>query len=563
MPTLKRSAITSAIIFFTLTSSHFTYAQFDCTCQSGLPKAEKINCIRILGELIRFEEKLYYSKSNTNQYNDNKVQYEQYLDSIHTIGFTEPNGEVHYEEDFEDHIENLKCLLQLEDASIQADTLQYFLDFVTFPVVALELYEHFADVNEMFPREDTYKSGLARNSLILQKHLNYLISNNYVQYNYPTAEHKLVKGLFISSPNDVFFPFKNQDRNFTGGLRVELSTDFLRLRFKPVLELHEYFKERDKKFMAGLTNLFSTDNRFFDYQSLLWGFEIYTPDLRNGGIFTDPFSYDTLDRPYASFQWFGLGKNKVDSKGAWRTKSELKIGLIGGNTGKAFQTMIHQDLTIASRRPFGWEAQVANGGRVGIQWDYEWDPMIISKGSTIFRQQKNSAKTNEYFNVFVPIQLHVGAQLTGADIGLGYTATNFKELSAHNDVLDRRGKIAWNFMMSFNYRYQHHNTMLEGFGYFKTSPDEEFLGEVSTSCDPIPWQDIDTELVDRSGQDIYVLCEDHVKRHLFIANAMLTIRSGNTVFSYQYSGISREFDFEGAKSKNWHQWGTVSISYLF
>jgi hypothetical protein len=581
---MKKTYRLNLIVVALLLITSGTYGQINCNCLTSKGK-ERATCIGRFDSEVHFNIEFLNRTGQGFKDRDSTAIKNSELD--HKLMIPEKLGDATKEQKQQirdtaasaigSNIDNLLCLLRLRDGGALPDSVQYLLDFVVYPETALRLYKKFEiEVAKANPTPDNYLSGMKRNLELLRKHLNSLVEQNFVQYNYATSKLQVVKGLHISTVNDVFTWWGNEDRNLTGGLRIEMATDILRLQFRTIAQINAWAEKRKakktnlaNKLLYGVTKMLQNDAEdFLDYQSLLWGFEVYTPNLRDVSIFSNPYSYDPLDRPYGSFQWFGFAKNKLNYRGVYRKRAELKLGLIGGNISKGFQSMLHQDLTVNSVKPNGWEAQVANGGRFAIQFDHKWDIMMRSATPTLLNRRY--AKPNQrkpWFNLYIPTAMHVGAALSGLDAGLGFTTQNFTKLSAYNEPdAGPLGNITVNFTAELSYRYVLHNSMLEGFGYFKTEPDEEFLKddfETATSKNKKVYTEAELEAVGGTGRDIYVLDADHVVRNLLLANVGVSVRSGRMTINLAYSGISREFNFPGAKSDPWHEWGTLGINYIF
>ena len=167
-------------------------------------------------------------------------------------------------------------------------------------------------------------------------------------YRYYNAKKKILKGIRFYTDNDIFSFFDNRDHEYTGGLRLELITDFFGLKLFS----------------------FRRDHKFLSYQSLMFGFELYTPNVIDVKNLND---LDKRDRPFASFQYLGRSRNIISLNGNYRSSGVLKIGLIGGDVSRNFQRLLHRDVTDSDNNN-GWDYQIANGGRLAIQYDLrnEW-----------------------------------------------------------------------------------------------------------------------------------------------------------------------------------------------
>lgn len=103
-------------------------------------------------------------------------------------------------------------------------------------------------------------------------------------YRYYGAKKKILKGVRFYTDNDLLSFSDNRDHEYTGGFRLELITDYF-----------------GTKILS-----FRRDHKYLSYQSILFGFELYTPDVLN---VEDVEDLDKNDRPFASFQYFGRSRN--------------------------------------------------------------------------------------------------------------------------------------------------------------------------------------------------------------------------------------------------------------
>jgi hypothetical protein len=151
-------------------------------------------------------------------------------------------------------------------------------------------------------------------------------------------------GLRIFTENDFFSPLaSNKDDNYTGGLKGDFITNQLQfLRFG---------------------NLFTKKKWNIVIQNISYGFTVFTPqDLANDKIVK-------TDRPYASYEFVSAGSSFFKRS----TKKnivgyEIFLGQIGSQTGKNFQTHIHENHWFGTTRPVpqGWRYQIANGGAIAL-----------------------------------------------------------------------------------------------------------------------------------------------------------------------------------------------------
>lgn len=293
--------------------------------------------------------------------------------------------------------------------------------------------------------------------------VNIMSKNVYPFYNYNVKNKRIIKGIILNSANDLFtlagltgeltpiekdrsFFQRNNDMDFTGALKFGVVTDYLKIN-----------RNREIK----------------SYQVLSYGFEVYTPYYRIDSIFNNDTSYNVNDRPHASIRYISLESNGVSKNYGFRWNTQLKIGKIGGNIGKIFQTVLHQDVS-SSPRPVGWGAQIANTGRLAVSLEYRPEYLLI---------QRNKEKINKRFKHFFPSltgDIALGNYMTYVGLGLQLSNKNFR--SSNQDYMTVREttkRLKWYYFQHLHvnfharYRYVQHNTMLEGYGFFNTTEQKD------------------------------------------------------------------------------------------
>lgn len=208
----------------------------------------------------------------------------------------------------------------------------------------------------------------------------------------------------------------------------------------------------------------------------MYGFDVYTPYFKDTAVFKSLDSYNPLDRPHASFQYFGWSKKGISLHDKYRWELTVKAGKIGGFAGEGFQTPLHQDIT-QSPKPVGWGAQIANGGRIGVSFEgtYLWQIM---------------SNKNAHGNWWIYGGHTIGTFKTGANAGLTFSNRPLAKLNP-NFVIKRKyfatnpytGCRIKNWMLTFfsnlvfqaNFQsnFVQHNTMLQGYGIANTSEGKE------------------------------------------------------------------------------------------
>jgi hypothetical protein len=336
---------------------------------------------------------------------------------------------------------------------------------------------------------------------------------NYPVYSYPSDRRQAAKFISIRTGNDLFtvaglsslfmpadkyikdgnlFFQRNDDRDYTGSFLLEVGTDYLNLlKRKPVNS----------------------------YQTFLYGFDVYTPYFRDSTMFPNPDSYNQSDRPHASFQYFGWTRNSISRLDNIRWTLGLKVGKIGGAAGAKFQTVLHQDISY-SPRPRGWDAQIANGGRLGISFEYKRERQWhLNRNANI----ASNSISNVYASTLVEGKL--GTYMTYGAAGISLSNKPFKQNNPNfigTYSREARHKLFWQHLMyrvSFVSYAMVHNTMLEGYGIIKTTEDKN---------DAI------------TPKSSYVLRGDQVRPYFYMLNITLSYSTRYTTFFYNWKSISPE-----------------------
>lgn len=315
----------------------------------------------------------------------------------------------------------------------------------------------------------------------------------YPYYTYETTHKKVLSFISLRVGNDLFVRplfIKNFDRDYTGSLMLEFGTDYLNPgRRRPIKS----------------------------YQTFFYGFDVFTPQFNDSTKFKEFNSFDSLDRPHASFQYIGWSKKGLSRYNYLRWSTTLKVGVIGSKIGEVFQTVLHQDVSY-SLRPRGWDAQIAKGGRLGFSFE--------TKHEYQFKLRESSFSPNSFLNVyFVPsIDLKFGTYMTNGALGIGFTNKKFAK-NNHNFINFRHNSGNFNlwdhlmYSVRFSGTYVVHNTMLEGYGILRYKEYE------SDSLTP---------------KSVYRLQWDQVKRMVFAGNVSLSYTARNFTLFYNFFIFSPE-----------------------
>jgi len=352
-------------------------------------------------------------------------------------------------------------------------------------------------------------------------------SNTLPLYNYPTTEKVKFKGLQIESSNDLLAPFqKNNDMDYTGSLKVGIITDMLKLDlFKPTQS----------------------------YQLITYGGEVYTPYFKDANIFVANDTFNPFDRPHGSFQYIGLENHGIaeDFKGRWLTN--VRVGIIGGRFGYNFQYYLHKDLSI-SPAPVGWDAQIGFPGRIALQGNFKYERLLCGDQCT--------AQSDEKFRIVPSIsgEIAVGHFMSYAEFGLNFSRHNFAEKNQvgviSKSFQTKRTqfikKIQWYADYNLFFRGVLHNSMLEGYGVFRSS-------EINN--------------IGFAEKSKYILESERIRRLVIFSNLKFGIQLSRFNLFYELSIKSPEYKSEGLiktynKGKEvlidpnfrWHHYASVGLA---
>lgn len=415
-------------------------------------------------------------------------------------------------------------ILELDNTAVNPDTLLFLLENVRTYEAVYELFEMLnskilAIEKNLSERNSStkeyYLGGLKRNLKLVEDHMKHILDYNFCQYKNMNTSNQLIKGVYIQTDNDLF-AFTNNDMNYTGGGRFEITTDFLKMRLLP-------FANREK---------------VLSYQGVFIGFKAYTPFIRDTSIFNTPTSFDVNDRPFASYTFIGRSKYRIHSNGHMRLRTDFKVGVIGGDVGNIIQSIIHRDQFVSSLKPYGWDSQIAKGGRFAWNIDHYLDLMLFSGKGDIFNLNRKKAG---WLNIPIMMDAHIGNELTAFGAGIGLSNLSFKDRSGNEDIMMRQyNKFRIIVSANAKYRYVLHNSMLEGIGIFETFPNDD---------DPL------------APKDVYRLNADEVVRHLFLGEIFIGVRTMKATVYWQLTINSKEYD--KPKAKDMYQWGRFGVNFLF
>lgn len=437
----------------------------------------------------------------------------------------------------EDSLAQLIKVSEIFNCEIEPVCLRYYLQCIlhysSLKLFCDKVQNTFEDMENEHSKGEQGKANyyciekLRENITILNLLLHQKTERNFFQYRNDNYKPHLIKGGIIYHDNDFIFATNNSDRDYTGGARIVLFTDYLKFNLlnsaiNMVTEVWNNYRVKNGK------SLLFEDNNFNTYQSIFYGAEAYTPQLRNRGVFTTLTSVDSLDRPYASFQYIGLGKYFIRRRGDIRVQEETKFGKIGGKTTDVVQSVLHRDLITNSLVPYGWESQIAPNGRYGIQYDFLHEMALISPDNVFRHLLHTSFNWGKLVNFYSIVEGRAGCEMTSAALGLGYTTVPFKNqngtfIKKRGTLKDKGGEynkangIRYLLDIKLMYRYMLYSSLLQGFGYIKPMTDD-----------------------DPTTKEIYVLSNSEVEHFYWLGSISFSLAKGRTALFGRVSFIGDE-----------------------
>lgn len=416
----------------------------------------------------------------------------------------------------------------------------------------LKNHETLQYLSQLYVREVNRQTNFAELSPSLQKRNIALIAqrtsdveeDNFVMYKSVQAGRRVLKDMDFFMDNDVFnfVPGMNQDRNYTGGGALTLSTDYLDMRYLNIGWLKFLWdKETDPQRIV------------MNYQSLRLGMHFFTPYIR----YRDNFALaDTLyqhDRPFASYIYLERSKYRLWPKGLVRHHGAFQIGQIGSNAGKNIQGLLHRDAATSSQKVYGWETQIANGGRWVLQLNHTFDFLLFSTSNdykSVFAPNKRNNPNRRDcwkhwgFNLIGTAQVMWGGYTSAAETGLRIASMDFTRMSGQNTLKPNRPNLynfAFNWELGVRYRYVQHNTTLEGFGYLNTYVDDKYDDEAQ---DVYVLNQAAYATQDMEGKRVYSRprgSADQVNRNLLFADVKINMRWRSVQVYYSMTFHTKEF----------------------
>lgn len=467
-----------------------------------------LNYINTSGIRISMETRNGISFLNTNEMND----YKQIVNSP-----SSPQSKRNQMMAFNDKVAKrlTACVLELTNTSIPRDSLMVRIEKINYPVTLIYCQRYLRSYIKNLNESDEYKSKLNENLNLLNEALSRLLERDLIDYANSQSSHEIIKGVEVSLLNDLFTPTcvlgitPNLDKNLSGGGELEVRTDLfkMRLHFLSLLA-----KDRP-------INL--NGDRWYRYQSICLGLDVYTPFIRPARedgdtirIFKNQNSINYWDRPFFSYKYIGRKVYRLNLQENVRLSKTLTIGVIGSDAGRGVQALLHRDVTVGSVTPRGWASQIAFGGRYGFQYDSRIDVLLISSGSGVIRDLR-PCKPN--VNVTAQGELFLGYSLNAVQLGLRYSNKSFAATNGH--YMPQGDKNQFLFDVGLNLRYVVRNGTLEGYGFLKDAVDE----------DP------------KSPFDIYALSKDRVVPWVALLDLNLGVKIGKSLLYWRSVYYSEEY----------------------
>lgn len=390
-----------------------------------------------------------------------------------------------------------------------------------------------------------------RNFEIIRKRLSVLEENRFVHYKSNEADLKKIKEIDLYMDNDFFtIGGFNQDRDYTGGGALTVSTDYLAWRWVNLGWLR----------YLGKNKLDKPHRIVMSYQTLSLGMSFYTPYIRYRNNFSLADTLFQYDRPFGSYVYLERNKYRLWPKGLVRHKGSFQVGKIGSNVGRDIQAVLHRDATVQSQKVYGWDKQIANGGRWLVQLNHTADVLLFSTTNeyqTIFSQtSKNRIRQGFFkdfgFNLIGTGEAMYGGYLSTIGGGIKISSSDFTRTGGQKTVkkFSFNGNDIFEFGLTLDlglrYRYIIHNSMLEGFGYHATYRDDKYDDEF-LSVYTLNQEFYESENLNESGKNTYSRISsslDQLERNIWLIDFGLNLRLRKMTIYWHMTFNTKEFKYK-------------------
>lgn len=413
------------------------------------------------------------------------------------------------------------------------------------------LYTNYRDLIDEEKLYGVSNSVQNRNLNLIAARLSQVEESDYIHYKSYVSENKPLKAIDLYMDNELFAFFGgfnfNQDREYTGGGALTISTDHFKGRW---INLGWIFGSSNKPSQAVMS-----------YQSIRIGMNFFTPYIKYRNNLALADTMHLHDRPFGSYVYLERSKYRLWPNGLVRHQGEFQVGQIGSNVGRDIQATLHKDITLLSQKVYGWDKQVGNGGRLVYQVNHQFDFLLFSTTNKykslitphkIRRPKKNvnNKKKYKYFglNFIGSLKGMVGGYFTGGEYGFSISTLDFTNQSGQKAIRYRKDldkKAGVYIELGFRHRYVHHNTMLEGPGIFGTWVDDQYddeptnyfvLNQAAYQAE-IPNLERKQKYYTRLSSEI-----DQVERSIFLLDFKLNIRFRNMIFYLYQTFTTSEYN---------------------
>lgn len=370
--------------------------------------------------------------------------------------------------------------------------------------------------SEIFKKSDIIDT-LRRAFEELQSRIGTSRENQYGASKVDIYNRSILKGFLITSENDIFFPIKNRDENYTGQVRLDL---FLNGRLTPDWKCNT----------AGIPFLRNKINYENNLESVFFNAMGYTPSRQ-------AFRFETPvlnERPYASFvslgyqrtAWWEWVRSSSDTSILMNT-SELQIGKMGINLMNRWQNWIHDYITPKAGDVNGWDNQIAYPGKTAFFYrNYgRWMWSRKSKIPLVSLCGINYDVVLGNFMVYGQFGLNISNR-----IGALSSFTQLGNIAALASAKDKH--FLFGYQINIDYRLVGWNSTLNG------------LGKNDDSVHKIPITDTKRGVFWPSIKLFFVF------QRIFDTKDLL--------ITYQIHGKT----LESVGGKPWHHWGSFSVGLL-
>jgi hypothetical protein len=333
---------------------------------------------------------------------------------------------------------------------------------------------------------------------------NILLISIFLAFQYSFCQGKHGCQILISTEND-FLGINNEDENYTGSLKVELSVPGFKWKYLPFIR--------------------NTEEENLNITRFGFGGTAYTPqDLANEDVVIG-------DRPYASLTFFNFGNTFYNKNLKLKIESDIIIGYIGAPAPGNAQSYIHENHWFGTDRPIpkGWDNQIGYDGSFILNYNTRFQKFIYSFGSK--NVNKNSWLVIDGVGKIdlgnYMINLQGGIKLNFFNLNTGILQDyNVNIPSLVDNETEKRKNFRFNLFVEPYFRIVGYNTTLEGLMFNDSS--------------------------------VYKIPHSDINRFLFEINAGVNFTFFDTIY-IKYSMFGRSQEFEGGKS--FHSWGGITIGF--